>query len=122
MQQWYNFSDPQIEREIRDRISLIKFLGFPEKLSDRNTVWYFRERLSRTGRDRIIWNELEGIRVKNGSAQDATFITADLRSEIPKKSRDIIESLEMPIIQKSGSWRSNYSWITLYDYKICTKG
>lgn len=50
---------------------------------DAKTIWYFRERLSKTGRDRIIWDELQkqlelkGIRVKKGSAQDATFITSD---------------------------------------------
>ena len=44
LQQWYNLSDPQIEREISDRISFLNFLGYPEKLPDRNTIWYFRER------------------------------------------------------------------------------
>jgi hypothetical protein len=43
LQQWYNLSDPQIEREIRDRISFLNFLGYPERLPDRNTIWYFRE-------------------------------------------------------------------------------
>ena len=38
LQQWYSLSDPQIERDIRDRISFMKFLGFPEKLPDRNTI------------------------------------------------------------------------------------
>ena len=32
LQQWYYLSDPQVEREIRDRTSVMKFLGFPEKL------------------------------------------------------------------------------------------
>ena len=41
LQQWYNLSDPQIEREIRDRISFLNFLGYPEKLPDRNTIWHF---------------------------------------------------------------------------------
>ena len=38
LKQWYSLSDPQIERDIRDRISFMKFLGFPEKLPDRNTI------------------------------------------------------------------------------------
>jgi len=57
LQQWYILSDPQVEREIRDRISFMNFLGYPEKLPDRNTIWYFRERLSKTGRDRLVFNE-----------------------------------------------------------------
>ncbi len=78
LQQWYNLSDPQIEREIRDRISFMKFLGFPEKLPDRNTIWLFRERLSRTGKDRLVFNEIRDqimakrIRVKKGTMQDGT--------------------------------------------------
>ena len=56
LQQWYNLSDPQIEREIRDRISFMNFLGYPEKLPDRNTIWHFRERLSKTGKDRLVFN------------------------------------------------------------------
>ena len=83
LQQWYNLSDPQVEREIRDRISFMKFLGFPEKLPDRNTIWYFRERLSKTGKDRLVFNEIRDqimanrIRVKKGTMQDASFIESD---------------------------------------------
>jgi transposase, IS4 family len=32
LQQCYNLPDPEIEREIRDRISFMNFLGYPEKL------------------------------------------------------------------------------------------
>ncbi len=83
LQQWYNLSDPQIEREIRDRISFMNFLGYPERLPDRNTIWYFRERLSKTGKDRIVFNDIRDqimarrIRVKPGTIQDATFIESD---------------------------------------------
>ena len=80
LQQWYNLSDPQIEREIRDRISFLNFLGYPEKLPDRNTIWYFRERLSKTGKDRMVFNEIRDqimakrIRIKKGTMQDASFV------------------------------------------------
>ena len=50
LQQWYNLSDPQVEREIRDRISFLNFLGNPDKLPDQNTIWHFRDRLSETAR------------------------------------------------------------------------
>ena len=83
LQQWYSLSDPQIEREIRDRISFMNFLGYPEKLPDRNTIWYFRERLSKTGKDCLVFNEIRGqimakrIRVRKGTMQDASFIESD---------------------------------------------
>jgi IS5 family transposase len=83
LQQWYNLSDPQLEREIRDRISFMNFLGYPDKLPDRNTIWYFRERLSKTGKDRLVFNEIRDqimakrIRIKKGNMQDASFIEED---------------------------------------------
>lgn len=58
LQQWYNLSDPLIEREIRDRIAFLNFLTYPEKLPDRNTILYFRERLSKTGKNRLVFNEI----------------------------------------------------------------
>ncbi|MDS0257005.1 IS5 family transposase [Thermoplasmatales archaeon AK] len=82
-QKWYNLSDPQVEREIRDRISFMNFLGYPEKLPDRNTIWHFRERLSKTGKDRLVFNEIreqimaKRIRIKKGTMQDASFIESN---------------------------------------------
>jgi IS5 family transposase len=73
-----------LERQVTDRISFQRFLGFPESPPDYSTVWLFRERLAETGRDREIWRELQrqldarGLRVrKDVVVQDATFITAD---------------------------------------------
>ena len=61
----------------------MNFLDYPDLLPDAKTIWYFRESLSKRGRDRIIWNELKrhlelkGMKVKKGPAQDAIFITSD---------------------------------------------
>jgi len=83
LQQWYGLSDPELERQVADRISFQRFLGYPETLPDYSTVWQFRERLAESGRDRLIWEELQrqlderGLRVRKGVVQDASFITAD---------------------------------------------
>ncbi len=75
LQQWYNLSYPQIEREIRGRISFMKFLRYPEKLPDGNTIWYFRERLSKNGKDRSVFNEIRDqimakrIRIRKGTSK-----------------------------------------------------
>jgi IS5 family transposase len=80
-----------VEREIRDRISFMKFLGFPEKFPDRNTIWYFRERLSKTGKDRLVFNEIRDqimvkrIRIKKDTMHDTSFIESD-REEYGKHS------------------------------------
>jgi IS5 family transposase len=83
LQQWYGLSDPELERQVADRISFQRFLGFPETLPDYSTVWQFRERLADTGKDRAVWAELQrqldakGLSVRKGVVQDATFITSD---------------------------------------------
>jgi IS5 family transposase len=83
LQSWYGLSDPELERQVDDRLSFQRFIGFPEKAPDYSTVWQFRERLAQTGKDRELWAELQrqldekGLKVRKGVAQDASFITAD---------------------------------------------
>ena len=59
LQQWYGLSDLELERQVDDRLSFQRFLGFPEKAPDYSTVWQFRERLAESGRDRLVWEELQ---------------------------------------------------------------
>ena len=83
LQSMYGLSDPELERQTNDKISFLRFLGFPEKVPDQTTVWYFRERLSKTKKDKAIWKELQrqlegkGLKIRKGVIQDATFVTAD---------------------------------------------
>lgn len=83
LQHWYGLSDPELERQVTDRLSFMSFLGFPETLPDYTTVWLFRERLIQSGKMEKVWSELQrqldrkGLKVKRGTVQDATFITAD---------------------------------------------
>jgi len=102
LQQWYGLSDLEVERQIADRISFMGFLGFPDPIPDSGTVWLFRDRMEKTGKDKSVWAELQrqldakGLKVKRGTIQDATFIEADpgsskkLRGESAKtrRSRD----------------------------------
>ena len=59
LQEWHGLSDPELERQITDRISFRKFLGFPDTIPDYSTIWIFRERLIKSGKDRKIWQELQ---------------------------------------------------------------
>jgi len=83
LQQWHGLSDPELERQANDRISFRQFLGLPTKIPDRSTIWLFRERISESGKDIAIWNELQrqldvkGLTIKEGMIQDATFIHSD---------------------------------------------
>ena len=95
LQSLYNLSDQQAEKEIHDRISFMNFLDYPDILPDSKTIWFFRERLSKTGRDRIVWNELQrqldskGIKIRKGTAQDAAFITSDPGHEKHLETREL---------------------------------
>src|SRR5512136_1978550 len=91
LQQWFGLSDLEIERQMADRISFMSFLGFPNPFPDSRTIWLFRERMAKTGKDKMVWAELQkqldakGLQVKRGTIQDATFIEADpRRSKKPK--------------------------------------
>jgi len=83
LQQWHGLSDPELERQANDRISFRQFLGLADKIPDRSTIWLFRDRISKSGKDTAIWNELQrqldakGLTIKEGMIQDATFIHAD---------------------------------------------
>jgi len=59
LQAWYGLSDPELERQVNDGLSFKHFLGLPKSSPDYSTVRQFRERLARTGRDRLIWEELQ---------------------------------------------------------------
>jgi len=69
----------------------LKFLVSPDSIPDSRTIWLFRERMSQTGKDESVWEELQiqldfiGLQVKRGTIQDATFIEAD--PENSKKPR-----------------------------------
>jgi IS5 family transposase len=73
----------------------MNFLDYPDILPDSKTIWFFRERLSKMGKDRVIWNELQrqldskGIKIRKGSAQDATFITSDPGHEKHLETREL---------------------------------
>ncbi len=79
LQAWYGLSDPELERQVNNRISFRHFLGYPEKAPDYSTVWQFRERLAETGRDRLVWEELQrqldekGLKVRKGVAPGCVF-------------------------------------------------
>ena len=123
LQSWYGLSDPELERQVDDRLSFQRFLGFPEKAPDYSTVWRFRERLAETGRDRLLWAELsrqldaKGLKVRKGVVQDATFITAD-----PGHARDDKPRGEEAQTRRSreGSWTKKGTK-SFFGYKLHAK-
>lgn len=123
LQAWYGLSDPELERQVDDRLSFQRFLGFPEKAPDYSTVWSFRERLAESGRDKLVWDELQrqldekGLKVRKGVVQDASFITSDPGHAAADKPRgDEAETRR----SKDGSWTMK-GGKSYYGYKMHMK-
>src|SRR5512137_2111199 len=83
LQHWYSLSDQKMERELANNLSFMNFLCYPGTIPDSTTIWIFRERLKEKDSLDAIWQEVQmqleakGLAVKEGSIQDATFITSD---------------------------------------------
>ncbi len=84
LQSLYNLSDAQTEFQIADRLTFQRFLGLGlnDRVPDQNTIWNFRESLSKAGiLDELfaLFNsrlESAGFYTKKGSMVDASFVTA----------------------------------------------
>ncbi len=83
LQQWHGLSDYELEIQTLDRSSFHHFLGYPNSIPDRSTIWRFRERLIKNKKEEALWEELQrqiterGLTIKRGMIQDASFILAD---------------------------------------------
>lgn len=123
LQSMYGLSDPELERQANDKISFLKFLGFPEKIPDHSTIWYFRERLINQGKLELIWKELQrqqdalGLKIKKGTIQDATFITADPGHVPADKPRGNQARTRR---SKEGTWTKKNSK-SYFGFKVHTK-
>jgi IS5 family transposase len=79
---WFNLSDPQLEEQLKDRISFRRFsgLGQADPTPDETTFVKFRNRLRAAGLDRTIFEAIlahidqRGLLVKGGTIVDARII------------------------------------------------
>jgi len=83
IQAWYGFSDQELEEQVGDRLSFLRFLGYPEEIPDASLFRFFRERLAEMGRDRFVWEglrwqlDLKGLEVRKGVFRDVLFHPED---------------------------------------------
>jgi len=99
LQKWFRIdSDPELENQINDRLSFIKFLGlsFSKPSPDHSTFPRFRARLSKKAMDQInseILRQFEGqgLTINEGIAVDARLVQSasrPLSNDNLKKQRD----------------------------------
>ena len=97
LQAIYNLSDDQIEYQINDRISFMRFLelGLGDRIPDAKTIWLFRKNLTENKADEKLFAdfneylEQENMFVKQGSIIDATFVEVPRQHNTPEEKEDI---------------------------------
>ena len=64
----YNLSDDQIEYQIRDRLSFMRFLGLGlgDRVPDAKTVWLYREALAKAGMVDELFAQFDGYLARRG--------------------------------------------------------
>ena len=64
----YNLSDDQIEYQVRDRLSFMRFLGLgiEDRVPDAKTVWLYREGLAQAGLVEELFRQFDGHLARQG--------------------------------------------------------
>jgi transposase, IS5 family len=96
LQKWFNLSDPQLEEQLKDRISFRRFVGLSQadRTPDETTFVVFRRRLREAGLDQTIFDvvlkhiDAQGLLVKNGTIVDATIIEQSRGKKTGEKDKD----------------------------------
>ena len=84
LQTLYNLADEQVEYQIRDRLSFMRFLGLglEDCVPDATTVWLFREALAKAGLVKSLFErfnqhlDAKGYIARGGQIVDATIVNA----------------------------------------------
>jgi IS5 family transposase len=93
---WYNLSDPQLEEQLKDRISFRRFVGLSQqdRTPDETTFVRFRARLREGGLDQNLFDTLlahidgQGLLVKSGTIVDATIVEQSTGHKTGEKDAD----------------------------------
>jgi len=88
----YNLSDDQVEYQLRDRLSFVRFLGLglEDPVPDAKTVWLYREQLAEAGVIEALFDDFDGHLKREGYlAMSGQIVDASI-VPVPKQrnSRD----------------------------------
>ena len=105
----YNLSDDQIEFQIRDRLSFMRFLslGIGDTVPDAKTIWLFREQL--TGAELIgeLFEQFDEFLRENGfSAKKGHIVDASIIS-VPKQRNTRYENKSIKDGDVPENWNNN---------------
>lgn len=99
LQQWYGFSDADLEEAINDRVSFRKFLGLALDAAcpDHTTLCRFRNRLADAGLAEKMFGEFErqldqrGLLLRRGTMIDASLVESPHRRPPEDGSREAVD-------------------------------
>lgn len=99
----YNLSDDQIEYQVRDRLSFMRFLGLglEDRVPDAKTVWLYREALARAGKVEALFQQFDGYLARQGySARGGQILDASIvavpKNRNTREENKAIKDGEMP--------------------------
>jgi IS5 family transposase len=109
LQRYYGLSDDQMEYQILDRMSFMRFLGLKisDKVPDAKTIWHFRERLTNQNLTEELFGqfigslERAGLVMHEGKIVDATFV------EVPKQRNKSDENTQIKAGETPEGWEKN---------------
>ncbi|MHC4214114.1 MAG: IS5 family transposase [Planctomycetota bacterium] len=105
----YNLSDDQIEFQIRDRLSFMRFLGLGigDIVPDAKTIWLFREQLTEAELIENLFEQFDEFLRKNGfSAKKGQIVDASIIS-VPKQRNTREENKSIKDCDIPGNWSEN---------------
>ena len=99
LQEYFGLSDEQLEFQITDRFSFMRFLGLGvySKVPDSNTIWNFREQLSKEDSVKklfaIFHKELtkQGMIINKGKIVNASIIDAPIQRNSKGENKELKE-------------------------------
>jgi len=103
LQRYYNLSDTQVEFQINDRMSFMRFLNITiaEDVPDSKTVWHFREQLVQANITEKLFSlflshlDKMGLIVNEGKIVDASFVEVPIQRNT-KVENEIIKEGGIP--------------------------
>ncbi len=104
LQRYYNLSDDQVEYQINDRLSFMRFLNLTisDDIPDSKTVWNFREQIADIQLVEELFNlflnELNklGLIVNEGKIVDASFVEVPRQRNSREENKAIKEENKIP--------------------------
>ena len=109
LQRLYNISDDEIEYQINDRLSFMRFLdlSLADDVPDSKTIWLFKNKLANSEVDKELFDifnkelEKKGLMINEGTIIDASFV------EVPKQRNKKEENEDIKNGKVPEEWKRN---------------